>query len=296
MTDNPSSSSQIGADSFIDSATKLYAPAGRCIYCFQTDIILRPEHIVPYSMGSVWELPGASCEACMRITGKFEQICARDMFGNVRAQWKIYSRKKKDRRERFAKGLPNPLKLPGVETPSAAGPLAPLAMPVFQQPGLLSERSKNSALKVTEVHIVFPTIEGHQGPAKKAKGKLHNYPFARMLAKIAYAAAVAEYGLDSVPKDLVPYILGTDPSISEVVGSCPFPYPPHPPMVVDEKGKLGIESFRVSPGIWRGNGRQLVVTRVQLFRFLDGPTYWVVVGPASEYLIARVEGPSALAL
>jgi hypothetical protein len=296
MAENPSSSSQIGADSFIDSATKTYAPVGRCIYCFRMGTILRLEHIVPHSMGSVWELPEASCEACMKITGKFEQICARDMFGDVRAQWKIFSRKKKDRRERFAKGLPNPLRLPGVETPNPAGPLAPLAMPIFDQPGLLSERPKNLILKVSEVHIVFPAVEGQQESTKMAKGKLHNYPFARMLAKIAYAAAVAEFELDRVPIDLVPYILGTDPCISNVVGSCPFPYPPHPPMVVIEEGKLSVESFRVSPGIWRGNGRQLLVTRVQLFRFLNGPTYWVVVGPASDYLIARVEGLSPLVL
>lgn len=285
MADGP----KIGSD-FTDSATLAHPPVNRCIYCGLTPPILRPEHIVPLSFGSSWELPRASCEDCMKITGKFEQTCARDMFGDVRAQWGIRSRKKKDRRERFAKGLSNPLKLAGVQTPNPLGPFGPLAMPLFEQPGILSERRKTEAIPVVGVEIVFPAIQGTEQPAKEAKGTLHHYHFARMLAKIAYAAAVAVFGYDNTPKNLPSYIRGIDPYISHVVGGCPYPLPKHPPMIVAEGGRINIEPFRVSPGIWRGNGRQLVVSRVQLFRFLDAPTYWVVVGDANDDLIIRIEG------
>jgi hypothetical protein len=133
-------------------------------------------------------------------------------------------------------------------------------------------------------------IHGIQEPADEARVRCSIYPFARMLAKIAYAAAVAGFGYEKTPKDLVPYILGNDSYISHVVGECPYPFPEHPQMITGEGGKLTVEPFRVSPGIWRGNGRQLLVTRVQLFRFLNTPTYWVVVGPADNYLIDCVEG------
>lgn len=226
----------------------------------------------------------------MAVTCAFEQICSRDMFGDVRAQWKMSSRKKKDRRERFAKGLPNPLKWPGAN--ATDGSFVPVTMPIFELPGQLIERPKDKGFHVKQLMAALPSISGDNRPPHDATMQISFGPFMRMLAKIAYAAAVAEYGMSNIPKSLVPYILGADECLSHVVGGCSYPFDPPPSMVVDKNGGLALEPFLVGAGIWRGHGRRLFVTRVQILRFLNTPTYWVVVGAADDQLATLVEAPS----
>jgi HNH endonuclease len=57
--------------------TIIFPPAGRCIYCGQSEGELTTEHIVPYSLGGRFLLPEASCANCQVITALFERSVAR---------------------------------------------------------------------------------------------------------------------------------------------------------------------------------------------------------------------------
>jgi hypothetical protein len=64
---------------------KMLPPLGYCLYCGSTENLSR-EHIVPYAFLGNWVLQQASCGRCAEITGKLELACARDLFGEHRAQ------------------------------------------------------------------------------------------------------------------------------------------------------------------------------------------------------------------
>jgi hypothetical protein len=71
----------------------VYAPVGRCIYCGSTKGPLGKEHIVPYGLGGTFILPRASCQRCSSITGQYEGWCLRVMFGVLRYQANIPTRR-----------------------------------------------------------------------------------------------------------------------------------------------------------------------------------------------------------
>lgn len=45
---------------------------GECIYCGKRDAPLGTEHAVPYGLNGPWTLLRASCDACAKITSRFE--------------------------------------------------------------------------------------------------------------------------------------------------------------------------------------------------------------------------------
>ena len=95
--------------------------------------------------------------------------------------------------------------------------------------------------------------------------------FARMLAKIAHAHAIAERGLNGVKPLVLEAILADDPSdIWYVVGGRPQPVPG------TDFHRLAIEEREViTPDFKR---KKLLVVLVQLFADFDMPAHEVVVG------------------
>jgi len=269
----------------MDHRNLTYPPVGRCIYCDNTDNLTR-EHIIPFFITSGWVLQKASCPKCAEITKGFERICGREMLGNLRDQFGLSTRRKKDRAARFAGGLPNPF---------TGGKFLPFGVPEYSQPGALSEAQKVPGFGDMHFQFIFPTIGRNLTRdtfPEKALVCINPTAFARMLAKIGFVSAVAQLGLNKTPKDLRPYILGIDPCISHVVGACAYPYPPAAPMMTDDKGDVQFEPFLVRHAILRHNGRRWLMAQIQLLRSFNTPTYWVIVGPSTDEIEGVVEAPA----
>ena len=72
-------------------------PIGRCIYCLRRDVELTDEHIVPYGLGNTLGdiLYKASCNACAKITSRFETTMLRENLLPLRSVLQMPSRKNK---------------------------------------------------------------------------------------------------------------------------------------------------------------------------------------------------------
>ncbi len=74
-----------------------FGPVNRCIYCGADDCRLTDEHIVPFGLGGTAVLKKASCIPCGVITGKFEGVVQRGIFGDYRILRDMPTRNKKER-------------------------------------------------------------------------------------------------------------------------------------------------------------------------------------------------------
>jgi len=260
-----------------DHSKKTYGPVGRCIYCGSTKELQR-EHIVPFSIGGNHQiLPKSSCADCAKITHDFETVCVQKAYGVMRDQFQFPSRSK--------------IRSKQVGVTKTPGPFRPFAVPVYDFPGLLCEQPKAPLPSEIDFMTIIPLLSGTPPPPVSTY-QTDAYAFARMLAKIGYGFAVAQYGIDRIAPDLVPYILGTDQDIAYVVGKSDRPFPPvEQPLRTDSHGNLTIEPFLLESMIYDYNGRRLLVIRIQLFRFMNAPTHNVVVCHANNDLISLVLGP-----
>jgi hypothetical protein len=103
---------------------------GRCIYCGARDVTLGTEHAVPYGLNGPWTLLRASCDACAKITHRFERDVMRCLWPDVRNVLAMQSRRKGKR----SPTLPLVVQRDGVkeilQVPRAQYPTY-LATPVF---------------------------------------------------------------------------------------------------------------------------------------------------------------------
>jgi hypothetical protein len=126
-----------------------YNGFGRCIYCGVSGSIVKltDEHIIPNSLDGGSELEDASCPTCAGITKKFEEYCARKIYGGYRYLHNSKSYHKKNWPTSFPATLvfkdhEEPIELPKEHHPFATGiPVVP------------SENSIRGALRAeTESH------------------------------------------------------------------------------------------------------------------------------------------------
>lgn len=159
------------------------------------------------------------------------------------------------------------IKLPLDEYPTL------LPMPIFEAPTFLSGEEETKGINIIGVDTIS------FGPRPEEVGRKMNakiieitpekdFPneFARMLAKIIYAYAVAELGLDNIEEAFViPAILGQKDDIGRWVGTIRREIEP-------KKGLL----HRLKISIVRE--KQILLGEVQLFADSSGPTYSIVIG------------------
>lgn len=205
----------------------LLPPVGRCVYCGATDELTN-EHIVPLSFGGQYVLPKASCVRCQVITKRFEQYCARHIYGTFRIKMNFPTRHRKER----PKQLPRTALIDGKYKRTLVDPSdAPMMLPLFKflPPGYVRNPPVREigweGAAISHLGIGYKPYEG--GIFFRAPGDpplvshLDIDPFARMLAKIAHCLCIAELGIDSFEHWLPPYILGDDQHLSYLVGAIP---------------------------------------------------------------------------
>jgi len=261
-----------------DFAKKRYAPVGRCIYCGSKEE-LSDEHIIPYSLSGPTVLPDSSCKNCGKITGAVEGIVLREhAMRAVKSGLGFKSRRPKEAPTTSTLRFVKEGKEQTVVLSLSEHPLF-LVMLEFSPPQFIS----NVPYKNGVVARGYRLISFGKNPDKVAKDletktitwKQISQPvaFARMVAKIAYAFAVGEKGLDSFEEVFViPAILGHCDDIGRWVGSQQNEAPKYPGVV-----------HRLSCQVDHGSG--IVSVIVHLFSNSDSPSYLVIVGRLKKELI-----------
>jgi hypothetical protein len=205
----------------------------KCIYCGSTEN-LSDEHIIPHGLAGPWKLLKASCQNCCKITSAFEGEVLDSFFSLTRSTLRLPTYHAKNRPTEFQfkvkmGGEEQIVKMGASESPTL------FMMPLFEPPGYITNDPNRTTLLITGMTM-------HGTPGSKdliAKKKFDSFSFtvsmqghnfARLIAKIAYCMAVANYGLDTIDeKYLLPSILGISGDIGRWVGCDKNKIPPNLP-------------------------------------------------------------------
>mgnify|MGYP003658665161 CR=1 FL=1 len=197
-----------------------FKPINFCIYCGSDGGSdgLRREHILPFFLGGSHVLPKASCRRCEGITRDFEQSCARHMFGRLRLLTHGPTRNKKQRPTE----LPLHIEIDGVgQTISVAindYPATAVAFPVFEPPDIITLAPTGQKTIKGSVSFVMVPVPDNDARLRRLRDRVGKpfslkidgdtpiFPFAKLLAKIAHAGAIGEYGLGSFQPFLTDFI------------------------------------------------------------------------------------------
>jgi len=260
-------------------AARRYQPVGQCIYCRATQVPLTDEHVVPYGLNGNWVLPKASCQNCAVITGRIEQEILRGELRHLRTALHFQTRRRGERPPTVRLRADNR----DVEIPISD---CPIIMPFIRFPvaGLLENRpSKNGIDVIGQVGVRWgpdpQEFADQRGYHQLSFGKTIAPPiFARMIAKIGYAHAVARFGLEAFRNDLVTdVILGRSQRIGDVVGCVQQDFPVfHNP-----------NDHVLQPVIYKGGlsgDDRLLAIRVKLFAGCPTPVYEVIAGRAADWM------------
>ena len=257
-----------------------YEPIGRCIYCGAADKLTK-EHIIPLALGGDFILPQSSCRACAKLINReIESPILNQEMKAFRTFQNLPTRRPKQRPKTY--DLRNRdgtvIRVPASEY------YGPIPLYKFKRPRVLSGEPP-----VPNDHAWSMDVFGTNKEAEMALRS--KYPqwdrthlfrpqpfhFTRLLAKIGYSYATAEFGLDSfLPGDVIDVVLGKSEDYFRCVGGTdPTPHP-------GPEGEPPGHWFRIQ-GVVRQRGVGLVchvVVKIRFFAKYQVPTYTVVVGEA----------------
>jgi hypothetical protein len=251
-----------------------YPPVGKCIYCGsdgRADRLDR-EHVIAKSLGGMLVLPSASCVECAKATSAVERQIARELFRAIRRQMG-FSMKPRSRLRGFEVGLD------GVDTSVLAegypGLLISFAFPL---PGILAGATPieefGGGIALAALPNFGVRLNALGGPPRgwrtfEFRGFGDAESLGRVLAKSAYAYAVAERGIDGFKPfpSVIDIILGRPPlHLGHYVGSGMGDHP------------LGTDLHEIDFADPMLGDNRYVVVKIQLFANHKMPVHYVVVG------------------
>lgn len=253
---------------------------GKCIYCGATEN-LTTEHALPESLNGDLELEAASCKECAKITGRFEGRYTGETLKPARTVLGMKTKRKKDRPKEFSietiKDSVSTFHNLSVEEYMAVIPMWQLG-----PPGKYPFDRNADGLRHGEARlIVFNTrsdgeiatlAEKYDADEIKVHFRLYFEEFLLMVAKMAYCFAVDKYGLNQIEEVYVlPAILGKTRDIYHWVGGDGY-------QELYEIGRGTKADHVVVAGVVQGEIR----LRLKLFKDLQTPEYYVIVGQLSE--------------
>jgi len=256
-----------------------YPAVGKCIYCGTTKPRLTKEHIVGRGIGGTVTLGAASCappqgvksklrpKTCSEITRDIEQFCFRNMLGHFRHHIGFPSSQRL--RQLPLTTVTSAGRLIEVRDVAVEDHPALFAVPVFGPPGILSG-TLGTDLCDSWGYVCNPNAVRNT-PAGTSVGvtEFNAMTYARMLAKIAHAFAVADAGLHAFDPLLPDFILGKSSThVALLVGCLERDKPAEPDV---------LHRVRLEDAIL-GNGRRYLVANIRLFAKFGAPQYHVVVG------------------
>ena len=267
-----------------------YKPIGYCIYCGSNGDgkELSSEHIFPYFLGGNVELEASSCNSCAKITSYLDGHCANKLFGTIRTQLGLQTRRPKHRQTDFPVIFETDAGLITRHVPIQEQPYC-MVLPHFPAPGMLNNSPPIDGIVPKTLSLwtnadFASRAEKMREPGDKSwtlKAEWNNDVFARWIAKITLAGAVAMLGYEAKRSFLSGIILGTDKRTGYFIGSEDsqeqgITYSEHPPVVGSDTHNLGF-------GYWTTGQHTVLVASLQLFHKHGNPiTYYSVVGEAME--------------
>lgn len=200
-----------------------YPTLGFCIYCRCEGVRLTDEHIVPYSLGGAHILKGASCDACAKITSRFELKISRGLWGQARLSYGANSRrKKKQKKIQILFDGENSGRYQWVQNQEV-----PAVFVFYEMPpaGILSgldsatDMSQHWTLKAISDTDRYEKFEARY-KFKPAVSFAHQpKEFGQLLLKIGYGQALTCLQIDDFEAICLPYILGSSSNVSWLVGT-----------------------------------------------------------------------------
>lgn len=260
---------------------------GECIYCGARDGPLSTEHAIPFGLNGPWTLRKASCEECAQITHRFERDVMRSLWPEIRNVLAMQSRSKAGRSHSLPlvlmrEGAREEVQIPRTEYPTY------LATPLFPPPACRwsAKPVKGVFGNLGMVHVCGPTFQEAitKYPGADFVGVRANFSaecFARMIAKIAFCAAISALGIGALSHTPIKkVILGIDPHIGYWVGGW------WEESVNNTGG--GLHEIRLvctQPG-------SHIHAFVRLFAQFGAPEYHVWFGPADPQFVASSAWPA----
>lgn len=248
-----------------------YESFGRCIYCGDNSSKLSDEHIMPEALGGAHILRNASCKTCGDITSKFELDVCREMLGHFRYAHGGPGKKKRKKKRPSLITLPRapgrePVTIPYEDYP------APAVLYRMGRAGFLQNAPSDLDLSGS-----WSLISLQDDARAEAFQKRFDHPltatfkhapqsFGRMIAKISYGQVLTTIGNDDFDAICLPYILGTQPNISYIVGGVTTPLAPE-----DVGYRMQTSAFGTRTDMW-------LVATIRFFANLPTPEYHAVVG------------------
>ncbi len=277
----------------------IYPPVGRCIYCGTTtlpDGVKRfgDEHVIPLALGGNLLLREAACRKCEKVIN--EEVEAPVLL----KEW-VYLRIKRNFPTRGkSKKRPTHVTLKSRDGAALSIPIQDYSTPVpsykFIAPRILSGAPRIDDNK----HWIMDILTDHESELRMRAeypqwDGTHTlvpqpYRFARLLAKIAYCRAVAEYGIDGFTPLALDVILGQSDDYFLTVGR-------------------SLESQPAVPGgdhvldlslLFRSPRTAHLIVDVRLFSQIVSPAYRVVAGevnfdnPMHAAVLSRHHGDGKL--
>lgn len=245
----------------------IFPAVGRCVYCGAVEG-LTLEHVIPKSLSGALLLPQASCMQCAAITAKFEQTCARTIFGPLRSSYGFPTRRPKERPKQFV-----------VETTDASGNTTQVTIPTMDYPkllfmlqfcrlpGLLSGGldQDGPAIKPFVIATEPTDFSPHIG---QALGKFDAFAFARLVAKIGHCLMSATLKPDQVRPLALEFIMGKSDDLASIAGG----------LSEIATVEASLHWTRLRDHFCVPTRKRYVVAHVRLFACFGAPTYLAAVG------------------
>jgi hypothetical protein len=252
----------------------VHAPVGTCIYCGASDCELTDEHIIPLGLAGADILPQASCKPCARITGKFEGVVQRTIFGDLRIYFNLPTRRKKERpKTKKITSISPDGSSREVEVPSTEYPPV-MWVYTFGRCGFLLGAPPHLDVSTWNIRTIHDDAQlssfiEKYGWDRATRIRFMPNEFRRMIAKIGYSFFVALAGYGEFEPLVLRAITDDGFNISYLVGQNPEWEEP----VL--QGGMHALRLRTLHG---PKDQVIYVVEVRLFQSNATPTYHVVVG------------------
>jgi hypothetical protein len=172
-----------------------------------------------------------------------------------------------------------------------------LGLSEFPPPGILQNRAP-APLTDFSFGLGIPTKlssvqSGCTAPATRAGACPSIFKadvFGRLIARIAHATAVAQFGLNSFNPYLPDIILGADTNIGFLIGgAAPSTEPTQLPA-----GKQTFMAHELSMRVVvPAENKFILASTVRLFAFTGSPTYWAIICEPGPEILEHLEVPAA---
>jgi hypothetical protein len=253
--------------------TTVLRDVGTCIYCGAPGT--STEHVIPIGLSGPQVLTRASCDACAKVTSRFERELLRGPLLPMRTVLELFTRDPKDRPTTFPATLVfEDGRRERRDVPAAAYP-ATLFLPPLMPPPFLTGESRPMQMVepqwvrgFTDPEAVRAYVGSVGAKTLSFESNIRAQPLAQLVAKIAHGFAVGQLGLQALGEVLLPSVTaGADvEELGPYVGGRPELEPP-------------VEDLHVVQVKVRADG--LVGVTVRLLARYGAPTYMVVVSHGS---------------